>query len=290
MNGDFKTIIFALQQQSMLLKKKDDQFFKQFIQKFTETDQWNWPSLLETDKVFHGEVAATGVFPKKEIRFIIRTGERRLFGRLLYMDCLHKYAESVLHIRVFSSGKRLDLETYEPRFGYSGTQDLEHDRAEMQRFLDHNIRLEKELIAKGLELPDPYQTAISIEAEKFFKEQINTITGIDYWAWPSPLKLDKHYHSKIYTAGSRGLSGIRFFIKKDDSGSLYMDFLHRTDDYDSHNRVFESGELIRLENYEGQWGRTVTGDDEKDKLAWDTMRKHNEKVSQILKQKGFIYQ
>lgn len=262
----------------MILKKKDDQFFKQYIQKLAETDQWNWPSLLETGKVFHDEVAAAGVFPKKEIRFIIQTGEPRfLRSPLLYMDCLFKHGECMSHIRVFSSGKRLDLERYEPFGGYSGTRDLEHDKAEMQRFLEHNIRLEKELIEKGLELPDPHQIAIPIEAEKFFKEHINSITGIDYWAWPSPLKLDKHYHSKIFTTGSRGLSGIRFFIKVADNGSLYMDYLNSTDDSNSHNRVYESGELIRLENYEGQWGRTVTGDDEKDNLVWDAMRKHNEK-------------
>ena len=124
------------------------------------------------------------------------------------------------------------------------------------------------------------------EDEKFFVEEIDKITEVNSWAWPSPLRFGKVYNSKVYTAGSRGLNDFRFVINIDKEGVLFMDYFLKTDDYSSHNRLLRSGESIRLENYEGQYGRTITGDEETDKRNRQQMIRRNEEVQKILKDKG----
>jgi hypothetical protein len=265
----------------MQLTTKHEQFFKQSISQATGRDDWNWPSPLETDKVYRDE--RTTPF-QRSISFVIKQD-----GEKFYMDYFLYTGNSSHHIRVLDSGKTVYLERYEPTSGYSTTGDLEKDRAELKKFVDHNLKVEQLLIEKGLERPGPYTVSLLPEHEQFFVEEINKITGEKCWVWPSPLKFGKLYRGEIFTAGSRGMNDIRFVINIDSNGVLYMDYLLKTDDYSSHNRVLSTGESIRLENYEGQWGRPITGDEEKDKAVHTQMKLNNEKVQKILKEKGLEF-
>lgn len=268
----------------MILSPKHEEFFKQFIDQTTGISDWDWPSPLETDKVYRGEKEMNSL--KRSVSFFIKKDGFRSF----YMDYLlgnDLFNHHGHHGRVFNSGKREKLESYQPISGYSTTGDLEKDKAEIKKFLDNNTKVDQLLIEKGLALPSPHTTSLLPGDEKFFVEEINKITEIECWTWPSPLKFGKVYHFRIFTAGSRGLNDFRFVINIDANGVLYMDHFLRTDDYSSHNRLLRSGEAIRLENYEGQYGWPITGDEEKDKLRHNEMRRNNENVQKILKEKGF---
>lgn len=264
----------------MQLSPKHDEFFKQFIIQLTNVGDWSWPSPLETDKVYRGEKEMSPY--KRSISFFIKKDGFRTF----YLDYLFSSGDSNHHGRVFNSGKRKELESFQPISGYSTVGDLEKDKAAVKNFVDNNIKVEQLLIEKGLALPSPYTASLLPDDEKFFVEEINKITEVYCWAWPTPLKFGKVYRFVIFTAGSRGCHDFRFVIHIDANGVLYMDHLLRTDDYSSHNRLLRSGESIRLENYGGQWGRAITGDEEIDKFNHQKMILTNEEVLKILKEKG----
>jgi hypothetical protein len=67
---------------------------------------------------------------------------------------------------------------------------------------------------------------------------------------------------------------------------VYMDFYLIADDYSIHKRIKDSGELVRLENFEGQYGWPIFEDTEETRAEHQRIKEHNQKVYDILKQKG----
>lgn len=104
---------------------------------------------------------------------------------------------------------------------------------------------------------------------------------------PAELETDILYQFERFRDVSRGYEGLKFFIKKNEEGALFLDYYFVTDDSSSHFRIDHAGKLIRLENFDGQWGWPVYEDEEKTRKEHERMKRHNEKVSKILIAKGF---
>jgi hypothetical protein len=105
-------------------------------------------------------------------------------------------------------------------------------------------------------------------------------------ALTAELETDMVYRMKKYRYYSRGGEDLRFFIKQNEEGDLYLDYYFDTDDCTSHFRIDHSGAIVRLENMEGQWGLPVFENEEATKKEHDRIRANNEKVRAILQQKG----
>ena len=120
-----------------------------------------------------------------------------------------------------------------------------------------------------------------------FKTAVLKAVDDDVLSLPDILETGKVYKSEYYKYGMRGARDLRFLIKSDEKGGLYLDYYFLTDDYSSHMRIDESGVITKLENFEGQWGWPVYPDDgAKTRQEHDRIRKHNQWVHGILKAKG----
>jgi hypothetical protein len=75
----------------------------------------------------------------------------------------------------------------------------------------------------------------------------------------------------------------------------YLDYFQPYEEYrahargSSHGRILATGETLTLENYQGEWGRTVyPGDPERTAREQAAISLHNQSVNAVLRQKGFI--
>ncbi len=118
---------------------------------------------------------------------------------------------------------------------------------------------------------------------KILKEQIDQDLTIP----------DKFEYNKVYNLESnshkfnqmRNNWEVSFIIT--NKIEPFLDYYAIGDDYSVHNRINSHGELIKLENYEGQFGRPVYPDDpERTKNENEIIQNHNDKVHDILKNKG----
>lgn len=71
-------------------------------------------------------------------------------------------------------------------------------------------------------------------------------------------------------------------------GKPYMDYYAAGDDYSSHQRMDEKGNIADLENFKGQFGWPVYEDEQKTREAHKAIKEHNQEVQQILLSKGFM--
>ncbi|GAB5564125.1 MAG: hypothetical protein Wins2KO_11880 [Winogradskyella sp.] len=106
---------------------------------------------------------------------------------------------------------------------------------------------------------------------------------------------EKFYPKKIneiefYTEGMRGGYKVRFFIEQNDIGKWYLD-LFGSDDYCSwHKRINHNGKIINLENYKGEFGRTIyPNDPEKTEKENKEIQDHNNGVHKLLVDKGLEF-
>lgn len=127
---------------------------------------------------------------------------------------------------------------------------------------------------------------VPAEDEAFFRQALLSATSNDL-SLPTEWEFEEIYQFHHYRNNSRGFEGLLFVARKDDDGEVYVDFFFRTDDYSSHNRLNRYGQLTRLENFEGQWGRPVYEDEEETKREHERIQKHNDEVARILNAKGF---
>lgn len=100
---------------------------------------------------------------------------------------------------------------------------------------------------------------------------------------PDKLEKDVVYLVKTAETYHRFRSYVAFKCIDVDS-EWKCDYLLMTPDYYCHLRLFHTGELVKLENYEGQFGLPAY----KDEKTLTKIRTHNENVSQILIAKGFL--
>ena len=134
---------------------------------------------------------------------------------------------------------------------------------------------------------NPIIMELTKNQEDFFKQAILKSVNDSDLPLPNGLETGKVYKSEYYKYNMRGLRDIRFFIKKDKASNLYLDYYFKTDDYSIHKRINHLGETVELENFEGQFGWPVFEDEEQTKKEHQRIKEHNQKVYDILKQKGF---
>ena len=107
---------------------------------------------------------------------------------------------------------------------------------------------------------------------------------------PDPLPMQRVLRVIDNTAGSS--SDLKVLADQDDEG-YFLDYLLINNDRDSqtywHARIREDGAIENLENYEGQWGRRAYHDDPaRTEAEHQRMISHNERVHQVLRDKGFL--
>jgi hypothetical protein len=125
---------------------------------------------------------------------------------------------------------------------------------------------------------------LSTEQAHIFKSALRANFSDDL-ALPPELETDTMYRMAKFRYVSRGYEDLRFFIRQNEEGNLFLDYFFMCDDYVSHFRINHTGAFIRLENMEGQWGWPVLEDEEATRLEHERMRANNEKVRAILQQK-----
>ncbi|MEL6559598.1 MAG: hypothetical protein AAFQ94_15510 [Bacteroidota bacterium] len=84
----------------------------------------------------------------------------------------------------------------------------------------------------------------------------------------------------------RGVYSSRFIFRLNDSNEPFLEFLSSSDYQSWHKLIKSNGEIIDLENYKGQFGRTVYADVEKTAKENAKMDQFNQKLHQELVDKG----
>lgn len=104
---------------------------------------------------------------------------------------------------------------------------------------------------------------------------------------PKRIFLEKITEIEFYSEGMRGGHKVRFFFKKNEQDEYYIELLG-SDDYSSfHKRIEQDGTIIDLENFKGQYGRTIYPDDpERTALEHAEIQRHNEALHKKLIEKG----
>ena len=125
---------------------------------------------------------------------------------------------------------------------------------------------------------------LTMEQEEIFRNVF--LQSVDnHFQLPSGLHTGKVYTTAYNKDGNRGSRDMRFVIHEKD-GRPYLDFYLIADDYSIHKRISYSGELESLENFEGQYGWPGFEDTEESMAEHQRIKDHNQKVYNILKQKG----
>lgn len=104
---------------------------------------------------------------------------------------------------------------------------------------------------------------------------------------PKSLKEGIIYEVETYTMGNRGYYGARFFISKNEDQEYFLDTHGSCDDYSWHKRINSNGEIIKLESFE-EFAWPVYDDPEKTKATHNDRIKHNERVQELLINKGLL--
>ena len=125
------------------------------------------------------------------------------------------------------------------------------------------------------------------------KEQLNIFKSAfkraNYGKISMPNRIDplKIYEIEFYTNGMRGGYKVRFKIEKEDNQKYFLELLGSNDNSSWHKRIEQDGNIIELENYKGQFGRTIYADDpertEKERII---IQEYNNALHQSLIEKG----
>ena len=125
------------------------------------------------------------------------------------------------------------------------------------------------------------------EAKQFFKDRLKLALSDERQPVPDILEADKVYESIYYREAQRGCRDLRYKLVKDSNDRFVLDYYLKTDDYATHKRIDADGNLIELENFEGQFGWPVYEDKDATEKEHQRIRAHNQMVYTILKEKGF---
>ena len=127
---------------------------------------------------------------------------------------------------------------------------------------------------------------LSKEQEVFFKKALLKSIYDEAMPLPKNWVTDTIYKSIYYKYENRGCRDLRFFITQNIQGDLFLDYYFITDDYSSHIRIDKDSNIIRLENFEGQFGWPVLSSKEETEKEHNRIRLHNQNVQSILISKG----
>src|SRR4051812_10139441 len=116
--------------------------------------------------------------------------------------------------------------------------------------------------------------------EELFRDVINREVDAGF-VLPADLETDKVYRLTYNKHGNRGSRDVRFIVRE-EAGDFYLDLYLIADDYSMHKRILGSGEVVALENFEGQYGWPIFEDTERTRIEHQRIKEHNEKVYDIL--------
>lgn len=127
---------------------------------------------------------------------------------------------------------------------------------------------------------------------KLTKEQTDLFVNVLKFNTVDDLPLAEELETGIiyrmirYRYYSRGCEDLRFFIKQNEEGNLFLDYYFSTDDYSMHYRIDHTGAKIKLESWEGDFGWPIYEDKKATKKEHDRMKANNIMVGAILQQKS----
>lgn len=101
------------------------------------------------------------------------------------------------------------------------------------------------------------------------------------------IEFGRVYKCVHYKYENRGCRDLRFRILNSKGDKFIFEYYLLTDDYSSHKRIKNDGQIVDLENYEGQFGWPIFENKEDTEKEHNRIRSHNQKVQKILKVKGF---
>lgn len=136
-------------------------------------------------------------------------------------------------------------------------------------------------MARALTVPPAARTAFA----EALKDESPHAGGL-----PEPLPIGRVLHVRDIAATSK--NELKVLAGQDDQG-YFLDYFLINDDRDGqtfwHGRVRDTGAIENLENYEGQWGRRAYHDDPvRTEAEHQRIIAHNERVHQVLRDKGFL--
>lgn len=106
-------------------------------------------------------------------------------------------------------------------------------------------------------------------------------------AMPNRIDTSKIYDIEFYPNGMRGGYKVRFKIFKDDDQKYFLDLFGSDDNSNWHKRIEQNGNIIELESYKGQFGRTIYPDNpEKTEKEHMVIQEYNNDLQKKLIQKG----
>jgi hypothetical protein len=124
------------------------------------------------------------------------------------------------------------------------------------------------------------------EQEFFFKKALLQSIHDDGVSLPETWEIDKVYKSIYFKYEHRGCRDLRFFVSQNEEDNFFLDYYFITDDYSSHMRINQNGSVIKLENFDGQFGWPVLATEEETENEHERIRLHNQNVQAILISKG----
>lgn len=127
---------------------------------------------------------------------------------------------------------------------------------------------------------------LPIELAKFFRDRLQAIT---YGAVVIPEMLE---FGKVYRlSDEEGMNSISFTIVS--APTPYLDYFKPYEEHRAHarisfhGRISATGEKLKLENYQGEWGMPFySGDAARTAREQEEIRLHNQSVNAVLRKKG----
>lgn len=102
---------------------------------------------------------------------------------------------------------------------------------------------------------------------------------------PEVLEFGRAYEVEDPT-DDRDFQDLRVRAEVDADGRIHLDYLWATEAYSRHGRIRPDGSSEALENYDGQFGRTVPADPRERERERAGINAHNQQVLEILQRKG----
>ena len=127
---------------------------------------------------------------------------------------------------------------------------------------------------------------LSQEQEFIFRKSLLQSINDDGISLPDNWETDKLYKSIYFKYEHRGCRDLRFFVSQNEQDGFFLDYLFITDDYSSHMRIDQKGHVIKLENFEGQFGWPDLETELETEREHQRIRLHNQNVQSILIHKG----
>lgn len=127
---------------------------------------------------------------------------------------------------------------------------------------------------------------LSKEQEFIFRKSLLQSINDNEISLPDIWETNKVYKSVYFKYENRGCRDLRFFISQNEQEGFFLDYYFITDNYSSHMRIDKKGYVIKLENFEGQFGWPVLESELETDKEHQRIILHNQNVQLILIDKG----